>query len=247
MEAGFVKCGVRVEASISGCSCLLLKRLALLGGFKHRPSMPWVSVSPLFTGGKPLLEWVDGWVDRYTSLRLRLRGWYWFRVGFAGFKDMALELCKAVIRGARVMGWEGRIEGMEVIGLDEVEEGWGGVWFKLVTPAQFKALTVAGSLVISNPSPQLLLRAALKLLGEEGLGEWVVQVKGGFKPVTAVLDEGRLVWGVVGEGVLMPLKSAPDRVVRALYKAAMASKYIGVGKSRLSGLGQAEFRLGVSV
>ncbi len=114
-----------------------------------------------------------------------------------------------------------------------------GAWVRIVTPAQVKF----HGYILPCPPAWRLLRRPLELAGagEEGLREmaWLLEaVDARYERVTVYFDEERPTnWAITGSARVVLSQHAGEEHMRLLGDALKIARHMGVGKSRLEGLG----------
>ncbi len=234
---------------IKGAGYKLVKSLVKAGCPTETP--PWqmeearyASVSPpVLPDGRRLLPVYPGWSRSVEPRRgILVRDYFDITVSFAGpgyrFVDR-LQSC--LEKAAPVAPLEAVIARLE---------GGPASTGKIVldSPAQFKfhGRVSEGVLLPCPPAWRFIKHGVDLVLGREDqeaymlLARYLEVVQASLRRVTVYLDPDKPTnWALTGWVRLEANKAAPDRVLELLGWGLRLAEYLGVGKSRLEGLGRA--------
>jgi hypothetical protein len=249
----------RTRLVFMGFGYKAVKTIALRGAQRLEalglPRSRGVHISPpLPSYGGPMGRWIRGWRSFLGGnlpkpVTLEAGGEYYVRLGWAGAEGE--EAARSIAEALEASDLA-EVETVEFIDERVEPAPTHEATLVLVTPAQFKVVTWTGEeLLVTNPSPARLLQAPLRVaLEAPGLGPreahaamaaltvYTAQTQGYWEPVTVFLDKRRpTTWAIRGWARISLTRGAPEAVGRLLGLLHRLALYIGVGKSRMEGLG----------
>jgi len=234
-------------ARLKGAGYKILKTLTIRGC----GDSPWrmeearlTSLAPLLDGkGRPLLYYEPGWKKSLNKTpEYRVRGPLTLTASWAGKGQRFVNrLVSCISKAAEI-----RVTSMSMEILQEQPATTGTI--RLQTPAQFKfSARASGGVVLPYPSAWRWVRLGVDtILGREDqevyalLARHLEIVEGSLRRVTIYLDEDKPTnWALRGWVRVEATGRAPDKVLNLLGWGLRLAGYLGVGKSRLEGLGRA--------